>query len=147
MKYNKKVLQEFMHPKNIGEIKNPDGIGKVGNVKCGDVMYVYLKIGKRKIKDKTGKIKQEDYIKDIKFKTLGCAAAIATSSVLTQLVKGKSLKQANKIRDKDIIRELGGLPLVKYHCSLLGTQGLKKAIKDFRIKNSDSARKSIDSNK
>jgi len=102
MKYNKKVLQEFMHPKNIGEIKNPDGIGKVGNVKCGDVMYVYLKIGKRKIKDKTGKIKQEDYIKDIKFKTLGCAAAIATSSVLTQLVKGKSLKQANKIRDKDI---------------------------------------------
>ncbi len=132
--YNKKVLRHFFHPKNQGELKNPDGIGKIGNPKCGDVLVLQIKVDK-----KAG----EDYIKDIKFKTLGCAAAIATSSVLTELAKGKTLEQASKITNKDIVDKLGGLPLIKYHCSLLGSDALKLAIKDFRIKNSESDRKSI----
>ena len=121
--YNKKVLKHFFHPKNQGELKNPDGIGKVGNPKCGDVLVLQIKVGTRKGKE---------YIKDIKFKTLGCAAAISTSSVLTELAKGKSIEQAEKISDKDIVNKLGGLPEIKYHCSLLGTDALKLAIKDYK---------------
>lgn len=127
IKYNKKVMKYFLHPKNVGTIKNADGIGKVGNIVCGDVMEVFIKVGKNK--------KNEEYIKDIKFRTLGCAAAIATSSVVTELAKGKTLKEALKITNKDIVNFLGGLPPIKYHCSLLGEEALAEAIYDYLKKN------------
>ncbi|MEM2478877.1 MAG: iron-sulfur cluster assembly scaffold protein, partial [Candidatus Pacearchaeota archaeon] len=124
--YSKEVMQHFLRPKNMGKIKNPDGIGKAGNPVCGDVMYLYIKVGKRK-KKKMGGI--EGYIKDIKFETLGCAVAIAVSSVLTEMVKGKSLEDAEKISEKEIVKRLGGIPKQKFHCSLLGKQALLNAIK------------------
>ena len=122
--YTKKVMEHFLHPKNMGEIKNADGTGKVGNPVCGDIMEMYIKVGKNK--------KGEEIIKDIKFKTLGCAAAIATSSALTELAKGKTLKQAEKIKREDIAKALGGLPPVKMHCSNLATDALKAAIADYK---------------
>ena len=125
IQYTKKVLQNFLHPKNLGEIKNPDGIGKVGNPSCGDIMWVFIKVGK---KGKT------EYIKDIKFKTLGCAAAIATSSMVTQLAKGKSLEDAGKITRDDVAKELKGLPPIKMHCSNLASDALREAIKDYKKK-------------
>ena len=121
--YSKKVMQNFMHPKNMGEIKNADGIGKVGNPICGDVMWVYIKVGKK------GKNK---IIKDIKFKTFGCAAAIATSSMITQLAKGKTLEKAKKITKNDVAKSLKGLPPIKMHCSNLANDALKKAIEDYK---------------
>lgn len=127
--YNKKVMENFMHPKNVGEIKNADGIGKVGNPTCGDILNLYIKVGKKKIKGK-----DSEFIKDIKFKTLGCAAAISVSSMLTQLAKGKTLDEAEKIDNKNIVKELGGLPPVKHHCSLLGADALHLAIKDYKNK-------------
>lgn len=117
--YSKKVLQHFRHPKNMGRIKNPDAIGEAGNPVCGDVMKLYLKIDK-------------DRIKDIKFETLGCAAAIANSSILTEMVKGKTLDFALKIRKDDIVKELGGLPPIKIHCSVLATEALKNAITNYQ---------------
>lgn len=119
--YNKKVLKHFTNPKNMGEIKNPSGVGEVGNVKCGDVMRVYLKVEKGKIKD-------------VKFKTFGCVAAIASSDVLCDLAKGKTISEAKKIKDKDIVERLGNLPSVKLHCSVLGSAGLKKAIENYEGK-------------
>ncbi len=126
IKYSKKVIMHFTHPKNVGEIKNADGVGKVGNPVCGDVMYVYIKVSKNK--------KGVEFIKDIKFKTLGCAAAIATSSIVTTLAKGKTLKDAMKITNKDVVKALGGLPPVKHHCSLLAEDALRNAIADYRRK-------------
>lgn len=126
IQYNKKVMKYFLHPKNIGEIKNADGVGKIGNPVCGDIMFVYIKISKK------GK---EEFIKDIKFKTLGCAAAIATSSVVTELAKGKTLKQAMKITNSDVVKFLGGLPPIKHHCSLLAEEALGEAIYDYLKKN------------
>jgi len=126
MKYNKKVMRYFLKPKNIGEIKNPDGRGQVGNMACGDVMKLTIKIGKKKVKGKN-----IEFIKDVKFKTFGCAAAIATSSVVTELVKGETLEKALKIKNKEIIRFLGGLPPVKHHCSLLAEDALAEAIYDY----------------
>lgn len=131
--YSKKVLKHFLNPKNLGKIKNPDGIGKAGNPICGDIMYLYIKIGKRK-KRRKGKLVEEEYIKDIKFETLGCAAAIAVSSMLTEMVKGKSLNEAKKIDNKKIVEKLGGLPTSKFHCSVLGKQALLKAIEDYEKK-------------
>ncbi|MEM1577459.1 MAG: iron-sulfur cluster assembly scaffold protein [Candidatus Pacearchaeota archaeon] len=127
--YSKKVMQHFLKPKNMGKIKNPDGIGKAGNPVCGDVMYIYIKIGKRKKRKKN-----EEYIKDIKFETLGCAAAIAVSSILTEMVKGKSLDEAKKINNNKIVKALGGLPKEKFHCSLLGREALLNAIKNYEKK-------------
>lgn len=127
--YSKKVMQHFLKPKNMGKIKNPDGIGKAGNPVCGDVMYIYIKIGKRKKRKKN-----EEYIKDIKFETLGCAAAIAVSSILTEIVKGKSLDEAKKINNNKIVKALGGLPKEKFHCSLLGREALLNAIKNYEKK-------------
>jgi len=124
--YNKKVMKEFMNPKNMGEIKNPDGIGIVGNPQCGDIMKVYIKIGKNKSGEKI--------IKDIKFKTFGCAAAISTSSIVTQIAKGKKIKDAEKIDYKKIIQILGGLPKIKIHCSMMAQEALKKAISDYKKK-------------
>jgi len=126
--YTKEVMKNFMNPKNLGEIKNADGIGKIGNPVCGDIMHVYIKVEK----DKNG----NETIKDIKFKTFGCAAAIATSSKITQLAKGKTLKDAEKIKYEDVVKSLGGLPKVKVHCSMMAQEALKLAIKDYEKKNS-----------
>lgn len=123
--YSKKVLKEFTEPKNMGEIKDADGIGKVGNPVCGDVMWLYIKV------EKKGK---KEILKDIKFKTFGCAAAIATSSMITQLAKGKTLEEAEKITRNDVAESLEGLPPVKMHCSNLASEALKKAIEDYRKK-------------
>lgn len=120
--YSKKVMQNFLHPKNVGKINNADGIGQVGNPKCGDILTLYIKVDKNK------------KIKDIKFNTLGCGAAIAVSSMITQMAKGKTLEQAEKISNKDIVNELEGLPIEKYHCSLLGAEALHKAIDDYKRK-------------
>jgi len=119
--YSKRVMQNFLHPKNMGEMKNPDGVGKVGNPTCGDVMQVQIKVDKNKIKD-------------IKFRTFGCAAAIATSSMITQLAKGKTLEQAKKITREDVAKSLKGLPPIKMHCSNLASDALKKAIEDYEKK-------------
>lgn len=127
MDYTEKVLEYFRNPKNMGRIENPDGIGKVGNPVCGDVMWIYIKVGKNE--------DGEEIIEDIKFETFGCAAAIATSSVVTELAKGKTLKEVEKISNKDVVEFLGGLPPIKKHCSLLAEEGLKAAINDYRSKN------------
>ncbi len=119
--YSKKVMKLFMHPKNAGELKNPDAEGQAGNPICGDVMKIQIKV-------KNGRIV------DIKFKTLGCAAAIASSSMLTELVKGKTLEEAEKITKDQIVKELGGLPPIKIHCSLLAVDALKKAIENYKKK-------------
>lgn len=122
--YSKKVLEHFLHPHNQGVIKNPDGVGVVGNPVCGDLMKIYIRVGKNK--------KREEIIKDIKFETLGCAAAIATSSMVSDLAIGKALKDAVKISKKDVADALRGLPPVKMHCSNLAEEALKAAIKDYR---------------
>ncbi len=121
--YTKKVMEHFMNPKNVGELKNPDGVGKVGNKICGDVMYVYIKVGVKKNKKK--------YIKDISFKTLGCAAAIATSSMITELAKGKTLEKAKKLTRDEVADALGKLPPIKMHCSNLAAEALHKAIENY----------------
>lgn len=122
--YTKQVLKQFKKPKNAGEMKNPDAIGKVGSPVCGDVMWIYIKLGKNK--------KGEDIIKDVKFKTWGCVAAIASSSVMTELIKGKTIKEAKKITKQDIVKKLGGLPPVKIHCSVLAVDALKDALKKLK---------------
>ena len=132
MQYSKQVLKHFKNPHNQGVIKNADTIGQAGNLKCGDIMKIYLKIKKQENK-KTRK--QENIIKDVKFETLGCAAAIAVSSALTDMIKGKTLDEAMKLTKDKIIKELGGLPPVKIHCSMLGLEALHEAIKKFKAKN------------
>ena len=124
--YSKKVMEYFKHPKNMGELKNPDGIGKVGNQQCGDIMHVYIKVGKN--------ANGQEIIKDIKVKTFGCVSAIATSSVLTEMAKGMTLEDADKITKDEIAKKLDGLPPVKMHCSVLSMDGLAKAIKDYKNK-------------
>jgi len=119
--YTEKVMDHFRNPRNIGEIKDPDGFGKVGNPVCGDVMAIYIKVKNEKIAD-------------IKFKTYGCTAAIATSSVLTEMVKGKTIDEALKITRDDVANELGGLPAIKMHCSNLAADALREAIKDYKNK-------------
>jgi len=126
MQYSKKVLNHFMKPHNQGELKNPDAQSVVGNPKCGDIMKIYLKIKK----DKEGR----EIIDDIKFQTLGCGAAIATSSMATDLVKGKTLLEAMKITNQQVAEELGGLPKVKLHCSNLAADAIHKAIKNYQNK-------------
>ncbi len=123
--YSKEVIRRFAKPKNLGKIKNADALGKAGNPRCGDMMELYLKMEKR------GK---KEVIKDIKFHTLGCAAAIATSDIICDLVKGKTLKEALKVGYKDIVKELGRLPAIKMHCSFLAEQGLKDAVKNYEKK-------------
>lgn len=121
MRYSKKTIICFRKPKFVGEIKNPDGVGVVGNPRCGDMMKVSLRIRK-------------GVIKEIKFLTYGCIAAIACSEILCRLAKGKKIEDALKITSKEIIKELGGLPPLKIHCSLLGKEALKKAIKEYKKK-------------
>lgn len=120
--YSKEVIKRFTHPKNFGEIKNADAVGRVGNPRCGDIMKLYIKVEKEKGKE---------IIKDIKFHTLGCAAAIATSDMACDFVRGKTLKEAQKIDYKKMIKALGDLPFIKIHCSVLAREGLKAAVKDY----------------
>jgi len=124
--YSQKVMDLFKCPHNMGEIKDADGIGKVGNPVCGDLMEVYIKVGK----NKEGK----EILTDIKVKTFGCVAAIATSSIITDMAKGKTLEEAKKISKGDIAKELGGLPPIKMHCSVLSSEGLLKAIENYEMK-------------
>ena len=119
--YNEKVIEAFSHPQNVGEIENPDGFGKVGNEVCGDIMQITLKI-------------ENDRIVDAKFKTFGCAAAVATSSTATDMVKGMTVDEAWNLTNKVVIEKLGGLPPQKLHCSVLAEEAIKKAIDDYKSK-------------
>nr|WP_217423096.1 Fe-S cluster assembly scaffold protein NifU [Methanocella conradii] len=121
MMYSPKVMQHFSNPQNVGEIPDADGVGDVGNPVCGDMMTIYIKV-------------KDNVITDIKFKTFGCAAAIATSSIITTMAKGMTLEEAEKIDRKDVADELGGLPPQKMHCSNLAADGLKLAIENYRRK-------------
>lgn len=123
--YSKKVMEHFKNPKNMGVIKDADGVATVGNPVCGDVMKFYIKVGVKS---------NVEYLKDVKFQTLGCGAAIATSSMITTLVRGQPLEKAEKVTKQVIAEALGGLPPVKMHCSVLADEGLKKAIKNYRLK-------------
>ena len=123
--YSKKVIEHFRNPRNMGEMKNPDGVATVGNPLCGDIMRLFIKIEKKD---------SQEYIEDVKFQTLGCAAAIATSSILTTMIKGKALKDAEKITKKAVAEALGGLPPQKLHCSVLAADALKKALENYRQK-------------
>ncbi len=126
MMYKQKVLEHFQNPRNYGEIENPDGIGKVGNVICGDVMWLYIKLATDN--------QSREVIEEIKFKTFGCAAAIATSSIITELAKGKTVEEALEINKDKVNKSLGELPPVKVHCSLLAADALAEAIYDYLIK-------------
>lgn len=119
--YTEKVMDHFENPRNVGEIENADGVGQVGNPTCGDIMKIYIKV-------------KDDVIEDVKFKTFGCGAAIATSSMVTELVKGKSLDEALSISNKSVAEALGGLPPKKMHCSNLAADALHAAIEDYRNK-------------
>ncbi len=118
MAYSEKVMEHFANPQNVGEIVDANGVGEVGNSKCGDIMKIYLKV-------------ENNIITDIKFKTFGCGAAIATSSMATQLVKGKSIDEALTLTNKAVVEALDGLPAVKLHCSVLAEQAIKTAISDY----------------
>ena len=124
--YTAGVMEHFSKPHNYGKIKNPDGVGKVGNLICGDVMWLYIKVAK----GRDGK----EIIKDIKFETFGCVAAIATSSAITDLAKGKTLEEAIAIDKQEIVQSLGGLPPIKLHCSVLAADALAEAIYDYYTK-------------
>jgi len=116
--YSNKVMEHFANPRNVGEIEDANGVGEVGNSKCGDIMKIYMKI-------------EDDVITDIRFKTFGCGAAVATSSMATELVKGKTVQEALNITNKAVADALDGLPAVKMHCSVLAEQGIKAAIQNY----------------
>ncbi len=126
--YSEKVMEHFKNPRNVGEIENPDGVGRVGNPVCGDIMELYIKV-------------KDGIIVDAKFKTFGCGAAIATSSMITEIVKGKSLKEALKISNKTVAAALDGLPAVKMHCSVLAEDALKSAVEDYLSKSEEKENK------
>lgn len=134
--YSKQTIDHFRHPRNFGKIKNPDGKGEAGNIICGDVMSLYIKIKKNK--------KNEEVITNIKFQTYGCAAAIATSSVITQLVKGKTIREALKIDKNSVVKTLHGLPPIKIHCSILAVDALNEAIYQYLIKNKEPIPKELE---
>lgn len=119
MQYSEKVFDHFTHPRNVGEIEDANGVGEVGNAKCGDIMKIYLKVS------------DDEVIEDVKFKTFGCGAAIATSSMATEMVKGKTLEEALKLTNKAVAEALDGLPPVKMHCSVLAEEALRSAIADY----------------
>ena len=120
--YTDTVMDHFMHPRNVGEIKDPSGVGEVGNAKCGDIMKMYLDI-------------ENDVIKDVKFETFGCGSAIASSSMATEMIKGKTVEEALAITNKDVVDALGGLPAHKLHCSVLAEEAIKSAVKDYYDRN------------
>ena len=119
--YTEKVMDHFSNPRNVGEITDASGVGEVGNAKCGDIMKIYLQI-------------EDNIIKDVKFKTFGCGAAIATSSIATEMIKGKSLDEALKLTNKAVVEALDGLPPAKVHCSVLAEEAVKAAIEDYMKK-------------
>ncbi len=119
MQYSEKVMDHFMNPRNVGEIEDADGVGMVGNAKCGDIMKMYLKID------------GDEVITDCKFKTFGCGAAIATSSMATELIKGKTVKEALELTNSAVVEALEGLPAVKVHCSVLAEEAVKSALADY----------------
>lgn len=121
--YSSKVMEHFTNPRNVGEIEHPDGVGHVGNAVCGDIMELYIKVDENEV------------VTDAKFKTFGCGAAIATSSMVTEMVIGKKVSEAEKVSNKAVAEALGGLPKIKMHCSVLAEEALRKAIKDYREKN------------
>ncbi len=116
--YTETVMDHFMHPRNVGEIENPDGVGQVGNAKCGDIMKMYLKI-------------RDNVIQDVKFETFGCGSAIASSSMATEMIKGKTIDEALAVTNRQVVDALGGLPAHKLHCSVLAEESIKSAIKDY----------------
>ena len=118
MLYSDKVFDHFSNPRNVGEIPDADGVGEVGNAKCGDIMKMYIKV-------------ENNIISDVKFKTFGCGAAVATSSMATELIKGKSIDDALKLTNKAVVEALDGLPAVKLHCSVLAEQAIKAALSDY----------------
>ncbi|WP_372714196.1 Fe-S cluster assembly scaffold protein NifU [Ilyobacter sp.] len=118
MQYSEKVMDHFMNPRNVGTIENPDGYGKVGSPSCGDVMEIFLKI-------------EDDIIKDVKFRTFGCASAIATSSISTEMILNKNVNEALQLTNKAVAEALDGLPPAKMHCSVLAEEGIKAAIEDY----------------
>lgn len=120
--YSETVMDHFTNPRNVGEIKDPDGVGEVGNAKCGDIMKMYLKI-------------ENDVIVDVKFETFGCGSAIASSSMATEMIKGKTIDQALAVTNKQVVDALGGLPAHKLHCSVLAEESIKAAIVDYYKKN------------
>jgi nitrogen fixation NifU-like protein len=126
MEYSDKVMEHFRNPRNVGEIENPDGVGKVGNPVCGDVMELTIKV-------------DSGIITDAKFKTFGCGAAIATSSMVTELVKNKTIEDALKISNRAVAEALGGLPPIKMHCSVLAEEALKRALDDYRMRSTKPA--------
>ena len=116
--YSDIVMDHFMHPRNVGEIENPDGVGQVGNAKCGDIMKMYLKI-------------RDNVIQDVTFETFGCGSAIASSSMATEMIKGKTIDEALAVTNRQVVDALGGLPAHKLHCSVLAEESIKSAIKDY----------------
>ena len=122
MEYSEKVMEHFVNPQNVGKLDDADGVGEVGNAKCGDIMKMYLKI-------------ENDIITDVKFNTYGCASAIATSSIATDMIKGQPVSEALKLTNKAVVEALDGLPAVKIHCSVLAEQAIKAAVKDYYDKN------------
>ena len=116
--YSDIVMDHFMHPRNVGEIENPDGVGQGGNAKCGDIMKMYLKI-------------RDNVIQDVKFETFGCGSAIASSSMATEMIKGKTIDEALAVTNRQVVDALGGLPAHKLHCSVLAEESIKSAIKDY----------------
>ena len=120
--YSDIVMDHFMHPRNVGEIENPDGVGQVGNAKCGDIMKMYLKI-------------RDNVIQDVKFETFGCGSAIASSSMATEMIKGKTIDQALAVTNRQVVDALGGLPAHKLHCSVLAEEAIKSAVKDYYDRN------------
>ena len=123
MEYSEKVLDHFTHPRNVGKIDDADGVGEVGNAKCGDIMKMYIKV-------------KDGIITDVKFNTFGCASAIAASSLATELIKGNPLDYAMGVTNKQVVDELGGLPEHKIHCSVLAEEAIRAAIEDYRSKHS-----------
>ena len=124
--YSEKVMDHFQHPRNVGQLPDADGIGEMGNPVCGDIMKLYIKV-------------RDDRIEDVKFQTFGCGAAIATSSMMTELVRGKTLDEAERVTRKNVAEALDGLPPNKMHCSNLAADALHKAIEDYRTKNAPPA--------
>jgi len=120
--YSEKVMEHFRNPRNVGEIENPDGVGNVGNPVCGDIMELQIKV-------------QDGIIVDARFRTFGCGAAIATSSMVTEMIKNKTIDEASKISNRAVAEALGGLPPIKMHCSVLAEEALTKAIEDYRKRN------------
>ena len=122
MQYSEKVMDHFTNPRNVGEIPDADGVGEVGNAKCGDIMKMYIKV-------------QNGVLTDVKFKTFGCGAAVATSSMATELIKDKPIEEALQLTNKAVVEALDGLPAVKLHCSVLAEEAVKSAVKDYYDKN------------